>query len=154
VKNIIDFKTRPVTRFLNLFLFHVINGLLLTLKSDSIMAYKTRIFKCEFYYWLKNTIKRDSWSIWKNCVFNCIGKTRHVTRDLQDLENASHVLHPNGSLILVALLSSNSCRSPTPSAIPTSLKSSFDFKCETWSSSNSWKVMSPDFRINPVFLLN
>jgi hypothetical protein len=41
------FKTRRVTRFLNGFLFHVINSLLLTVKSDSIIDCKTRFLKCD-----------------------------------------------------------------------------------------------------------
>ena len=39
---------------------------------------------------------RDSWSLCKHRVFNCICKTRRVPRCLQHLQNASHVRHCNG----------------------------------------------------------
>jgi hypothetical protein len=47
VKIVIDSKTRRVARLINRFLFHVINSLLLTVKNDSIIDCKTRIFKCD-----------------------------------------------------------------------------------------------------------
>ncbi len=124
VKNIIDCKTRRVTRFLNWFLFRVINRLLLsTAKSDSVIDWKSRIFKCDFIIDGKTRILLLTEKRVFNCicktsiidykerillltekrVFNCICKTSMIdckTRFLSIiqlyLQNASHVRHANG----------------------------------------------------------
>ena len=67
----IDCTTRRVTRFLNRFLFPVINSLLLTSKSDSIVGCKTRIFKCDRIIDCKTRILL----LTEKHVFNCIYET-------------------------------------------------------------------------------
>ena len=61
-------------------------GLLLTVKSDSIIDCKTRIFKCD------SIIDYKTWILLltEKHVFNCICKT-YVIDYLQHLQNASHV---------------------------------------------------------------
>jgi hypothetical protein len=124
VKNIIDCKTRRVTRFLNRFLFRVINSLLLlTAKSDSVIDCKSRIFKCDFIIDCKTRIlllteQRAFKCICKTSIidcktrilllteqlaFKCICKTsiidckaRFLSIIQLYLQNASHVHHANG----------------------------------------------------------
>jgi hypothetical protein len=100
VKNIIDCKTRRVTRFLNLFLFRVINTLLLlTAKSDSVIDCKSRNLKCDFIIDCKTRMLL----LTEKRVFNCICKTsiidckaRFLSIIQMYLQNASHVRHANG----------------------------------------------------------
>ena len=44
-----------------------------------VLRNRIQFYLQNFYYWLQNTMKRNSWSMCKNHVFNCICKTRHIS---------------------------------------------------------------------------
>jgi hypothetical protein len=78
VKNIIDCKRRRVGRFLNRFLLHVINSLLLTAKRE---------------------LLKNAYSIASAKLLLLTAKCERVTRCLQHLQNSNHVRHANRSTL-------------------------------------------------------
>ena len=123
VKNIIDCKTRCVTRFLNRFLLRLIFFNYWLQSENSIIDCKRRL----------NAIPEACENIWfSKYVFNCIWKTRRVTRCPQHLKNASHVRHANGQ----SLAASAFC------AVSFAYGLGYGTACWWWSSDICWLNLS------------